>query len=205
MSFSLTQKPCNYLYFKGKKFYLTLYFDRVLACLEILHDKTLLDEDKVFLSLALLTSNSYKASKNDKPTLLSIIFKKHINISSEKPANELPCFDFIKDASLIYAAFLSAYNIDLHKSHGKLHWHCFISLFSALPKNTKLYEVMQIRTTPIPAPNKYNLDYIQNLRSLKMTYAIDNTNMSSKVQFNSSLKSLADDYRRQAEILLMKG
>ncbi len=205
MGFSLIDIPCEFLYFKGRKIRLTLYFDRVLKCMEILRDDTLCDDNKIFLALAMLTPNSYKIAKKDKASLLSFIFKEYINSPQKSADDNIPCFDFFKDAALIYAAFLSAYNIDLHSCHGRLHWLDFTALFSSLPKDTKFYEIMLIRSTPVPAPNKYNLDYIQNLRYLKACYALDDTYSNSKLQFSSSLKSLADDFRRQAEIKLMKG
>jgi len=56
-------------------------------------------------------------------------------------------FDFRIDASRIYASFYQAYKIDLSKE--ALHWWAFISLFNALPEDTIIRKVIDIRTKKI--------------------------------------------------------
>ena len=56
-------------------------------------------------------------------------------------------FDFRIDASRIFASFYQAYRIDL--SRESLHWWAFLSLFSALPDDTIIRKVMEIRARKI--------------------------------------------------------
>lgn len=59
------------------------------------------------------------------------------------------CFDFRVDASRIYASFFQAYKIDLTKENP--HWWSFISLFNALPDDTIIKKIIDIRTRKIDA------------------------------------------------------
>jgi hypothetical protein len=56
------------------------------------------------------------------------------------------CWD--ADSGRIFAAFLQVYGIDLRTE--KMHWWTFKTLFDALPADTKLMEVIQIRQKKIP-------------------------------------------------------
>ena len=59
----------------------------------------------------------------------------------EKP----PAFDYQCDAGYIVAAFQQAYGIDL--TTDKVHWWRFMALMQALPQETALSQILQIRTT----------------------------------------------------------
>ncbi|MDD6214204.1 MAG: Gp15 family bacteriophage protein [Firmicutes bacterium] len=58
---------------------------------------------------------------------------------------EARVFSFSEDADLIYAAFLSEYGIDLCSA--ELHWWQFRALFSALPQDCRLMQVVGFRST----------------------------------------------------------
>lgn len=58
---------------------------------------------------------------------------------------EARVFSFSEDADLIYAAFLSEYGIDLCRT--ELHWWQFRALFSALPQDCRLMQVVGFRST----------------------------------------------------------
>lgn len=55
-------------------------------------------------------------------------------------------YDYRQDATLIYAGFLQAYNIDLNKVED-LHWWAFRALLEALPESTRMAQIMSIRGT----------------------------------------------------------
>ena len=53
-------------------------------------------------------------------------------------------FDFRQDAGRIYASFKQAYGIDLVLEN--VHWWVFLELFKALPDDTVMKKVIEIRT-----------------------------------------------------------
>ena len=79
-------------------------------------------------------------------------------------------FDFVQDSELIYAAFMQTYGIDLVDQ--PLHWWKFQALMTGMPSNTRLAEVVQIRTMDIPAPTKFNQEERQRIIRLKHDYAL---------------------------------
>lgn len=78
------------------------------------------------------------------------------------------CFDFDADHGRVYAAFRQAYGIDLTTE--RLHWWAFMELFRALPENTMLMRVIDIRTKE--APKNADREYLRALRKAKRAYAI---------------------------------
>ena len=64
--------------------------------------------------------------------------------SSTAPSSGL-AFDYQCDAGYIVAAFQQAYGIDL--TTDKVHWWRFMALMQALPQETALSQILQIRTT----------------------------------------------------------
>ena len=56
-------------------------------------------------------------------------------------------YSFTHDASMIYAAFLSQYRIDLTKDD--LHWWLFRALFEGLTDENKICKVMEIRSVDL--------------------------------------------------------
>ncbi len=80
--------------------------------------------------------------------------------------------DFDLDAAYIFASFRQAYGVDLLKERGRLSWNQFLALFDGLPENTKIRQVMDIRTRELPVPTKYNQKEIGALRRLKACYAL---------------------------------
>lgn len=73
--------------------------------------------------------------------------REFISMGEESDGSSEKVFDFRIDASRIFASFFQAYHIDLTKEN--LHWWSFISLFSALPDDTIIRKVIDIRTKKI--------------------------------------------------------
>ncbi len=80
--------------------------------------------------------------------------------------------DFNLDSGYIYAAFMQTYGIDLYDCSHSLPWCKFISLFEALPEDTVIRKIMDIRTRELPRPTKYNAEEIQRLVELKTLFAL---------------------------------
>ena len=58
---------------------------------------------------------------------------------------ETELIDFEQDAEYIYASFLQAYGINLLKSQNRLTWTEFKALLNALPDNTIMQQIIEIR------------------------------------------------------------
>ena len=100
--------------------------------------------------------------------------------------------DFIQDGPLIYAAFMQAYGLDLNDQRGKLHWWKFSALLNGLPKDTRLMEVVQIRTKPMPKPTKYNAEERAQLARLKHEFKLELTEEERYQQLQDGLRGLAN-------------
>ncbi len=59
-----------------------------------------------------------------------------------------PSFDYYQDATLIYSAFQQSYGLSLTDITG-LHWWAFLALLEGLPADTRLMEVINVRTMEI--------------------------------------------------------
>lgn len=87
--------------------------------------------------------------------------------SSGGASSAVAIYDYAFDAPFIVAAFQQAYHIDLTTE--KLHWFRFVALFLALPDDTKMHRIMEIRGTD---PSEMSESKRQHLEELKEHYAL---------------------------------
>lgn len=59
--------------------------------------------------------------------------------------NYVQSFDYICDGEYIVGSFMQAYHIDLTEIE-YMHWHMFKALFTCLPENTMIKNIMSMRT-----------------------------------------------------------
>ena len=96
-------------------------------------------------------------------------------VKDNRPKQDGPKYmDIEQDWPYICAAFQQAYGIDLHADK-TMHILRFQHLLQGLPKDTKLAEIIRIRSADIPAANKYNAKEIAELTRLKAIYALRGT------------------------------
>lgn len=77
--------------------------------------------------------------------------------NNEYSHGSIKTFQYAYDAHLIYAGFLSQYNIDLQSPNNKqIHWWKFLSLLAGLNKQ-KFNDVMQVRQIDKPTPKEREL------------------------------------------------
>lgn len=81
-------------------------------------------------------------------------------------------FDFNEDSGRIYAAFLQTYRIDLSDEKVKMHWWKFLALFNALPEDTMLMKVIDLRGKK--APKYADNEYKNDLRKAQRQFALEN-------------------------------
>lgn len=105
-------------------------------------------------------------------------------------------YSFEQDAAMIYAAFLSEYEIDLQDVED-LHWWKFSALFDALPDDTKIKQVMRIRGMDTSGLKKKE---IKRLNDLKKYYALeDEETVDSRVKLAKRNARMKEYVRRRME------
>lgn len=169
--------------FNGKEYSIDLTFDNVLDVFDVIEDKTLREHEKAEICLCLLLENDFES--NDFIELWNFIYSEFIEIRSKNTikydlkGNPMPIqddennrvIDISKDAEFIYTSFQQAYNINLHREYGKLHWHEFKALLNGLPSNTIMQRIIQIRMWK---PRKgESTEYKENMRKLQKIYSLE--------------------------------
>lgn len=204
MSFSLTSSFEDEFEYQGKVIMLDLAFDNVLRLFELFKDNAFSTIEKVEIALEILLSShshEYVDPLNivEKHTLFLYIMKEFLDIDLENPSSEATrkLYDFEKDAGIIFASFLNAYNMDLFEQQGKLHWKKFIQLFSHLPDKTAMKEVIRIRTEKVPAQDNHNAEYRRNLMKLKSLYSLD-SDFSSEDAQREQIKRNEENFEKLA-------
>lgn len=168
--------------FGGKEYNIDLSFDVVLDVFDVLGDKTLREWEKTETALLLLLDEEIKGQ--EAINLWNFVYENFIEVKYEQPieydlkGNPLPpkpqekkrIIDIEKDAQYIYASFRQAYGMNLFKEQGNLHWHEFQALLHALPSDTSMQKIIQIR---LWEPQKGDsAEYKENMRKLQKIYAL---------------------------------
>lgn len=160
----LYQRPPYWVTVGKRRYRLRPYFNRVLAAVDVLQDENLVMRDKIDTANALL----YRIPRKGRPDLLEAALT--LLLGKGRGGKSEPVFDFGQDAGYIYAAFRQAYGIDLFRA--RLHWWEFVALFESLPDNTRMAQIINIRSQPIPARNRYNGESVQHLMRQKALFAL---------------------------------
>lgn len=162
-------------------------FNTVLDACQLLQETSMSEKDRQDLVLWLVCPDQIPARKRS--AVLSAYFD--ALDGKQRPGEKV--LDFEQDAGYIRAAFLQAYNVDLETEIGRLSWWKFSELLSGIPSNTKLSEIIDIRTRPIPARTKTNGEYINALLRAKAACAI-----KSQANLQESLNRMFDAMKQMA-------
>ncbi len=152
-------------------------FDAVLEIQKLYLEDLLTDYEKAEQALKMLVKNRRHLrmyAPAEKIKLLEEIGKRYIE-TKKRPQikkNMLPVLDFEEDGDYIYASFMQDYHIDLIHEQGRLPWKKFLYLFNGLSSNTKIKQIMQIRSMEVPHYNGKNAKQIQEINELKSYYAL---------------------------------
>ena len=152
-------------------------FDTVLEIQRLYLEESLTDYEKVEQALKMLVKNRWNLrlySPGEKVKLMEEVGKRFIE-TKKRPQikkNTLPVLDFEEDGDYIYASFMQDYHIDLIDEQGRLPWKKFLYLFNGLSSNTKIKQIMQIRSMEVPHYNGKNAKQIQEINELKSYYAL---------------------------------
>lgn len=185
---TLYEKLPDQVVYNDRTYYVDLSFRKVLAVIDLLEDDCIMEEEKVRIALDLLTPQRHK---NDKCNvgLLNAIFDL---IKPDKPPmkQKIKTIDLKKDWQYIYAGFQQAYGINLFRDD--LHYLEFIALVNGLPSNTRMSQIIDIRTRPIPQATKWNQKEIARLNELKTEFAL-----TDGEDFQKGLNRLFDALKTQ--------
>lgn len=170
--YSLSQSCPRSIEVGGICYTLNLSFDRVLSAFEILSKNELDDIDLFDIIFDWLVVAPKVRKLSARAEVVKEIFDKLINFDKNTSDTEAETISFEQDAPFIYAAFRQAYGIDLFQEQGKLQWWEFMALLSAIPSDTRLCDIIDIRTRKIPAYTGKNQEQIDSLLKLKSKFAI---------------------------------
>lgn len=175
--------------YKDKEYELNIAFNRMLKAIDLMNDETLEEWEKVQYVFDCFIDEKVNLSINDKSEIVNKIFT-HLNSFTEqkKTSKSEVVMDIKQDFEYIYSSFVKDYGIDLLDEFDRLSWLKFKALLNGLSKDTKMSEVIKIRTTEIPKATKDNAKYRQSLIEQKNYYALE----SKKEDFQEGLKGLFD-------------
>ena len=172
----LTEYQTSTVMLGKKRFLVNPAFDTVLEVQHLFAEEELTDHDKVEQALKMFVINDRRMRGmgiNAKVELLNEIYRQCINTRKHPPSRKnIRVLDFEYDGEYIYSSFMLDYGIDLIDEQGRLPWKKFIALFQGLSENTKIREVMRIRSMDIPKPTGKNGKQIQEIMDLKSYYAL---------------------------------
>lgn len=163
---------------------LDLRWDNVLRAIDILEMEELFFPDRTEAACAFLLADpdtNTPTTAEGRITLLNAIFELF-----PKGEQTEKVIDFHQDAAMIRSAF---YRIGIDLLNSKIHFFQFLELLADLPKDTALMRTIDIRTRPLPKPNKDNREQIAELQRLKAKVAIKMTDDDQRRQFAQSLKN----------------
>jgi len=175
--------------YKDREYQLNIAFNRMLKAIDLMEDEELEEWEKVQFVFDCFIDEKVNLNINDKSEIVNKIFT-HLNSFTEekKSTKNEKVMDIKKDFEYIYSSFMKDYRIDLLEEFEKLSWLKFKALLNGLSKDTKMSEVIKIRTTKIPAQTKDNAEYRKNLIEQKNYYALE----QQQENFEEGLKGLFD-------------
>jgi len=139
-----------------------------------IQDPNLDEEERLYTIFSLYLHDNLPETEDEATEALKEIITFYRCGSTVEPeeqsgkGNGEEAFSYEYDADYIYAAFMSAYRIDLAKE--ALHWWQFRALFRALPTDTEFMKIVGYRTMEIPA--KMSKEQKAHYKKLKRLYAL---------------------------------
>ncbi|MFI3604958.1 Gp15 family bacteriophage protein [Vagococcus fluvialis] len=146
------------IFFKGKEYPIELSFNRVLDVLEVIERKDILEFHKLKIMMQILIGNN-DLTYSELSELWVFIRNKYINLAEKQhvkydlQGNPMPTeeeddskrvLDIKQDAKYIYASFRQI-GINLFAEQNKMQWSEFQALLEALPDDTIMQKIIQIR------------------------------------------------------------
>lgn len=178
-----------------RKYKVDLDFRNVLNMMDIMSDKSLLLESKLFLALKCIMRHVPRKLAIQDAILREVTLL--CFAQGKKVEDDKPYMSFKQDADLIVGAFMQCYGINLYRD--KLHWLEFRVLLGCLPEGSRYSEVIEIRTKPLPSPTKYNGEERRNLIKAKARCALEISEEERETSYKRSVSRVAESLRLLAE------
>lgn len=186
---SLYRDSDDTIEFEGETFKIDCNFNVVLANLELSQNRQISEYVKVRTALKNyldLTDEELNELDYIKQVKLYIAISQKIfglkepveqeeqDDKKEKRINDdKSVYSFSEDADFIFASFMKDYGINLIEKRNNMHWNEFKALFVSLSKDTKIAEVMSIRSWK-PKEND-SKEHIKDMKKLQRIYALQTT------------------------------
>lgn len=179
----------------GREYSIDTNFRTCIIYEQILADKGLTSKEKVLCTVELFFGEvndemptDIEAAFNAIQTiyLCGAVAKKNTGVkrNGNVVVKKKPVLDYIIDANLIFAAFLTQYGIDLN-SIEYLHWWKFQALLNGLERHNKIVEIMEYRAADlgkIKDPKER-----ERIASLQRIYALPDTFTSEEHIANAGM------------------
>lgn len=182
---SLYAKTNDVITIDKKDYKIDFSFNRVLANMDLSHNEKISDKIKIkyclmnYLNLSKQEMKELSWNVNKQELILTSITEKLFGKSKESSNDQSTknedksAYSFTEDADFIYASFMKDYGINLIEQRNKMHWNEFKALFVSLSQDTKIADIMRIRSwKPSKEDSK---ERIADMRKLQNIYALDST------------------------------
>lgn len=168
----------EYIKLDGEKIKLNTDYRIGLKCQEIAEDTSISDTERALaIEYLLIGEKCFEIKNQDK--LIELLLK-YLSMNEEVNQNTEPDMNFKQDQDLIYASFMSDYNIDIVKEE-KMHWWTFMKLLRGLTEHSVLNRVRDIRNMDIS-------DYEDTKIKEKIRKAKEQFALKKKVVLNDNAK-----------------
>jgi hypothetical protein len=148
--------------FNGRTYEVDMSFDNILDVFDTLEDMANSPTHALYTALELLVGEIGHLAIEELPELFMAIRDKYLGednveaITYDLNGDPMPLpntaknsgtvIDMTLDAEYIWTSFIQAYRMDLRKEYGKLDWREFQALLRDLPTDTKMKQIIEIRT-----------------------------------------------------------
>lgn len=186
----------------GRKYRLNLSFNRVIAFYELFKDDNLFSySDMIDIAYEWLVKSPKHISIKEKYAVIEKINKEYLidTRNAENKKKSRTAVNFITDSKYIYAAFRQHYGINLLEYQNKLTWWEFIAMFDSLPGDSKIKEIMYIRTRKVPDFNGNNLDEITRIKEQQEYYFLPENWEEIEEEANDNFERLFETIERRYE------
>lgn len=172
--FNLYSNDEGVLYYRGYPLVLSLYFDNVLAVIDLM-EESFSDFEKLVLAFQILVfdADSYVGifDIDDIANIVSNILNDTLGAGNGEVTDEVPAYDFNYDAERIYSSFLQEYGINLKEQQGVMKWAEFIALFHNLSEDTPIMRDIYYRTCELPK-GKENAELRKDILTKRKIYEL---------------------------------
>jgi len=168
---------------EGITYEIDMSFDNIVLLLDMMNDLSLSDSEKVYYGIYALLGVDLDLEIEQQAEVFKGLIDNFIHSGDKQDVpvdlegnimpveKQKPSYDLRHDETYIYTSFKQAYQMDLNEERGKLDWRKFKVLLRDLPDDTKLKQIIDIRTRPYPK-GKHASEERKKLKELKRAFAL---------------------------------